>query len=183
MTGGTIVWLRQDLRLRDNPALHAATSLGAAVIPVYIWSPEEEGDWPPGAATRWWLHHSLASLADSLAERGSRLIIARGPALETLRTLAEKTSATAVYWNRRYEPAAIACSTQVKRGLVRAGLKAVSFNSALLMEPSEFLNQSGKPYQVYTAFMRALLHVLNPEPALPLPRTWRTPQHLSLIHI
>ncbi len=84
---------------------------------------------------------------------------------------------TAVYWNRRYEPAAIACSTQVKRGLVRAGLKAVSFNSALLMEPSEFLNQSGKPYQVYTAFMRALLHVLNPEPALPLPRTWRTPQH------
>ncbi|HEY4213082.1 MAG TPA: deoxyribodipyrimidine photo-lyase [Steroidobacteraceae bacterium] len=177
MSGGTIVWLRQDLRLRDNPALHAATSLAGAVIPVYIWSPEEEGDWPPGAASGAWLHHSLASLAQSLAERGSRLIIARGPALETLRALAEETSATAVYWNRRYEPAAVACSTRVESGLINDGLKAMSFNSALLMEPAEFLNQSGKPYQVYTAFMRALLHVLDPGPALPLPRTWRAPRH------
>ena len=41
-----LVWFRQDLRLADNPALTAAIERGYPVIPVYIWAPEEEGDWP-----------------------------------------------------------------------------------------------------------------------------------------
>jgi deoxyribodipyrimidine photo-lyase len=45
----TIVWLRNDLRLADNPALADAAARGP-VVPVYVWSPDEEGDWPPGAA-------------------------------------------------------------------------------------------------------------------------------------
>ena len=44
---------------------------GGAVIPVFIWSPEEEGRWQPGAASRWWLHKSLAKLDASLRQRGS----------------------------------------------------------------------------------------------------------------
>ena len=44
-----LVWFRQDLRLSDNPALAAALERGGPVIPVYIWAPEEEGSWPPGA--------------------------------------------------------------------------------------------------------------------------------------
>ena len=33
-----IVWLRRDLRLADNPALHAAAASGRAVLPVFIWA-------------------------------------------------------------------------------------------------------------------------------------------------
>src|SRR5690242_1958797 len=113
----TLVWFRQDLRLQDNPALHAATKRDGAVIPVYIWSPEDEGDWPPGAALRWWLHQSLRALDDSLRKRGSRLILAQGRTTKALTALVEKTNATAVYWNRRYEPAARACSDAVERAL------------------------------------------------------------------
>jgi deoxyribodipyrimidine photo-lyase len=58
----SLVWFRQDLRLDDNPALLAALQRGAAVIPVYIDSRPEEGDWAPGAASCWWRHHSLAAL-------------------------------------------------------------------------------------------------------------------------
>ena len=107
VSDATIVWFRQDLRLRDNPALLAAVAAGTPVIPVYIWSPEEEGDWPPGSASRWWLHHSLAALSADLHERGSRLILARGRAATVLKKLAADTGATAVHWNRRYEPAAV----------------------------------------------------------------------------
>ena len=64
----TLVWFRLDLRLTDNPALSAAVRRGGPVIPVYIWAPEEEGAWPPGAASRWWLHHSLAALDAGLRE-------------------------------------------------------------------------------------------------------------------
>ncbi len=102
-----LVWFRQDLRLADNPALRAAVSAARHVVPVFIWSPEEEGAWAPGAASQWWLHESLLQLQASLQQRGSRLILQRGPAVETLLRLAETTGATQIYWNCRYEPAAI----------------------------------------------------------------------------
>jgi len=111
-----IVWLRHDLRLADNPALADAASHGP-VVPVYIWAPDEEGDWPPDAASRWWLHHSLAALDASLRRHGSRLVIRRGPALATLRALLDETGATTVVWNRRYEPAAVERGAEVKREL------------------------------------------------------------------
>ena len=168
--GAAIVWFQQDLRLRDNPALHAAARLGVPIVPLYIWAPGEEGDWPPGAASRWWLHHSLEALDASLRERGSRLLIATGQPLKVLRTLAAATSATAVYWNNRYEPAAVACAHQVASGLRSSELEVRTFNSALLVEPADALNQSGKPYQVYTAFLRNLLRIANPPTPLPIPR-------------
>ena len=66
-----IVWFRSDLRIEDNPALFEATREGR-IIPVFIWSPEEE-DMSPGAATRWWLHHSLKSLAENLNKIGAEV--------------------------------------------------------------------------------------------------------------
>ena len=45
----TLVWFRLDLRLRDNPALAAAVQHGGVIVPVFIWSPEEEAPWQPGA--------------------------------------------------------------------------------------------------------------------------------------
>jgi deoxyribodipyrimidine photo-lyase len=174
--GATVVWFRQDLRLRDNPALHAAVATGQPVIPVYIWSPEEEGEWAPGAASRWWLHHSLAALATELRKQGSRLILARGRAPVVLEKLAAEAGATAVHWNRRYEPAAVTCTHLVSERLRRRGIHAVEFNGALLSDPTKFLNKSGRPYQVYTAFQRSLLHGVDPGLPLPRPRTYRTPR-------
>jgi len=52
---GTIIWFRQDLRLHDNPALAAGIRRAGWILPLYILSEEEEGDWPSGGASRWWL--------------------------------------------------------------------------------------------------------------------------------
>ena len=100
-----LLWFRQDLRLSDNPALAAALERRAPVIPVFIWAPEEEGRWPPGAASRWWLGRSLARLSMELEKRGSRLIVRRGPTAAALSRLVAESGASAVFWNRRYEPA------------------------------------------------------------------------------
>ncbi len=113
----TIVWFRQDLRLQDNPALTAAVARGGAVVPVYILDDSAEGRWPMGAASRWWLHHSLAALDAALRERGSQLVLARGESAAVLRNLIKATGADAVYWNRRYEPAVIARDKELKSGL------------------------------------------------------------------
>src|SRR5262249_48210365 len=75
-----------------------------------------------------------------------------------------------------YEPAARECSTRVKQSLREKGIEAQSFNSVLLAEPHEVLNQSGKPYRVYTPYLRRLLHDLDPAKTFPAPSQVAAPK-------
>ena len=157
----TIVWFRQDLRLQDNPALAAAATRGAPVVPVFILDDTGEGRWPMGAASRWWLHHSIAALDAALRERGSRLVLARGDSGAVLRELIAATGADAVFWNRRYEPAAIVRDKALKAGL---GVETMSFNASLLFEPHTVKNKAGAPFQVFTPFWKHCLTLKVDEP-------------------
>ena len=74
MPATALLWFRRDLRLADNPALARALEVCERVVPVYIHAPEEEAPWQPGAASRWWLHHSLAALDSALRGLGSGLV-------------------------------------------------------------------------------------------------------------
>ncbi|MBI3505367.1 MAG: deoxyribodipyrimidine photo-lyase [Proteobacteria bacterium] len=161
-----LVWFRQDLRLVDNPALAEAAAAGRAVVPVYILDEAGEGAWAPGAASRWWLHHSLASLAKDLAARGSRLILRRGPSAKVLETLIAETGAEGVHWNRRYEPASVARDAVIKKSLEAQARIAKSFNASLLFEPWTIRNKAGEPYRVFTQFWKTCLS--SDEPPLPV---------------
>lgn len=179
MPAPALLWFRQDLRLADNPALHAALAGGGPLVPVFLHAPHEEGAFAPGGAARWWQHESLRALEAALAERGSRLVIRAVPAdrssLDELRRLATETGADAVHWNRRYEPAIIARDRQIKTELRAAGLVAESHNAALLAEPWDVRNQSGKPFQVFTPFWRHLLGQLAPAPPRAAPERIAAP--------
>ena len=175
-----LLWLRQDLRLADHPALCAAVESGAPVIPVFLWAPWEEAEWAPGAASRWWLHESLQSLRADLEQRGSRLILRRvaSDSLATLRELLQETGARAVFWSRRYEPQLIARDRRIKEALRADAIDARSFNAALLIEPWDVRNNSGRPFQVFTPFWKHVSATCTaPEPlpaptTLPAPRDW-----------
>ena len=164
----TIVWFRRDLRLADNPALDAARERGA-VCPVFVWSPEEEGSWQPGGATKVWLHHSLKALSSSLKKIGSRLIIRSGESLAELRKLIAATGADAVYWNRRYEPAAIERDKMIKKTLSESGVNVESFNGSLLFEPWDVETKQGKPYQVFSPFHRTVQEMPPPDDPVSAP--------------
>ncbi|WP_366946329.1 deoxyribodipyrimidine photo-lyase [Nevskia sp.] len=150
-----LVWFRRDFRVADNPALIAALAGHDQVLPVYLHAPDEEAPWQPGAASRWWLHHSLTAHSARLAALGSPLVIRAGAdSLAELRKLVKETGATAVHWNRLYEPALIARDTRIKQALRDDGLDAESHNSALLVEPWEVKTGGGDPYRVFTPFWR-----------------------------
>jgi deoxyribodipyrimidine photo-lyase len=169
-----LLWFRSDLRLNDNPAMLAAASRNAPVIPVFIWAPEEEEPWPPGAASRWWLHQSLNSLRERLASIGLQLILRRGPSLSRLQQLISETGADAVFWNRRYEPAVIARDTLIKETLREQEISVETFNASLLHEPWTIQSKGAqRPYQVFTAFWKTCLS--QPEPPAPLD----IPDHLA----
>lgn len=125
------------------------------MVALYIHAPEEEAPWAPGAASRWWLHHSLAALDADLRDRGAQLLIARGPSLATLQAVARATGATAVHWNRTYEPALVARDAAIKSALRAAGLAVHSHPGNVLFEPWTVKNGSGEPFRVFTPFWRA----------------------------
>jgi len=170
-----LVWFRRDLRLHDNPALIHAAATHDSIIPIYIHAPVEETPWSPGAASRWWLHHSLAALDESLRQQGSRLVIRQSGSLDELRALLQETGATAVYWNRLYEPAGITRDKTIKAALRENGVQAESFNAALLFEPWSILKENGEPFQVFTRFWQACIRSISPPPSLPIPADCNAP--------
>ncbi len=164
-----IVWFRRDLRLADNPALHHALEQADRIVPVYVHAPEREGAWAPGAASRWWLHHSLSALDAELRRLGAPLVIRVGDPARELVKLARETAADSVFWNRLYEPAIAAADARLIDQLPDAGLAVETFNAALIAEPWTLKTGSGGPYRVYTPFARSLRAAIGRRALLPAP--------------
>lgn len=180
MTGPApiIVWFRQDLRLEDNPALSAAAATGAPVLPVFILDEVTPGVFAPGAAARWWLHHSLAALADRLARRGAPLVLRRGPVPAALMALVADSGARAVYWNRACEPCMRTQDRCVGAALAARGITAMSFPADLLFEPDAIRTRAGGPFKVFTRFWAACQAAPEPPPPQPAPARLLAPARL-----
>lgn len=149
----SLFWFRNDLRVNDNPGLFEAAKAGK-VLPVYIFDQEQADGFQLGAASRWWLHYSLASLNQSLE---GILNIYQGNAANVILRLVEQYKVSSVYWSRCYEATEIAREAELTTFLKRKGINARSFNASLLWEPWEVLKADGEPYQKFTPFYQKVL--------------------------
>jgi deoxyribodipyrimidine photo-lyase len=154
----SVVWLRDDLRLADNPALEAAVQRGEPVVVVYLLDEVSPGIRPLGRAVKWWLHHSLNALATSLEAIGGSLVLRRGDAATEIPRLVAETGAAAVYWNRRYGRSRD-IDAALKTSLRDAGVEVQSFRANLLFEPWTVTTQEGRPYGVFTPFWKTCLEI------------------------
>jgi len=177
VTGPSIVWFRDDLRLGDHPALRAALGRGGPVVLLYLFDQEIPGIRPLGGATRWWLHHSLTALGADIQDRGGRLVLRRGAAEDVLPALVAEVGGEAVYWNRRYS-AAREIDARLKARLRDDGLEVASFAANLLVEPWEVTTDAGEPYKVFTPFWRAARERELRDP-LPAPRELPASPHTA----
>jgi deoxyribodipyrimidine photo-lyase len=146
----SIIWFRQDLRIEDNPALEAAI-LAGPVLPIYILDDNSAGCWKMGAASRWWLHHSLTKLNDRL---NGNLSVFKGEPCAILKRLTKENNIQKVFWNRCYEPWRTARDAILKKDLEGTGLEVKSFNGSLLWEPWDILKADDTPYKVFTPFYK-----------------------------
>ncbi|MEG8039313.1 deoxyribodipyrimidine photo-lyase [Sphingomonas sp. LR60] len=165
----TLLWLRQDLRLHDQPALVAAAQQGP-VIPVYILDDDAPGDWRIGGAQRWWLHQSLASLDKALRDKGSRLILRRGDAVSILNELAEASGAEAIHAMRHYEP-------WWRKAEDALGERLCLHDGNHLAPPEQVTTGSGGQFRIYSAFWKGLQEHLPPEKPLAEPDDIPAPKH------
>lgn len=178
-----LVLFTHDLRLEDQPALAAAAAEGGAVVPLFVLDEETPGAWRLGGAARWWLHHSLAALADDLARRGAPLILRRGALAATALEVARETGARVIHAGRAVEPWLRDALARLAERAAREGMKVRLHETRFLIDPVALRTGAGGVYGVFTPFSRAAFAALAalPPPA-PAPERLRalTPSPPSL---
>jgi deoxyribodipyrimidine photo-lyase len=163
-----IFWFRRNLRLHDNPALRAAVETGRPILPIYVSDELDEG-----GASRWWLHHSLASLDAALEDHGSGLVIRSGRPDEVLPRIVEETGSRAVFFSRRYEPVARAQERKLEK-VLDGPCELHGFDDSVIRHPRSVMTQAGTPFKVFTPFWKAASGPGEPEKPVPKPPEFET---------
>jgi deoxyribodipyrimidine photo-lyase len=165
-----IVWFRDDLRLSDHAALHAATQSGCPLLPVFILDDTSPGPWALGGASRWWLHHSLTALRQSLADKGAHLTLRRGDSVAMIADIANQTGATQVFTGGSADPWARRVDQMVAQ---LPGMTLHRMRTTTLFHPNSVRTKAGGAYSVYTPFANACLALGGPKAPSPTPETLR----------
>jgi deoxyribodipyrimidine photo-lyase len=159
----SLVWFRRDLRLQDNPALQAALRSGQPVLALYIHDPQPNDGWALGAASRWYLHHSLMALQQDLAAIGVPLICLRGAIREQMKGVLSGRPVAKLFYNRIVEPGQTESDSELIALLRKLGVELERFHDDSLLAPEKVVKKDGTPFKVYTPFWRHALDLLQQE--------------------
>lgn len=177
-----IVWFRRDLRLHDNPALTAACEDCEQIIPLFVFDQPLLNSHFFGSACVNFMLGCLQELSTSLASRGTKLMWRKGePVAEVLRA-ARDWQADAVYWNRDYEPTAVARDQAVQHQLERNGVVVRTYKDHVVFEADEIRGATGAPMQRYAAYRTRWWkkwHETRPE-SLPVPKSLRVAKDVPI---
>jgi deoxyribodipyrimidine photo-lyase len=164
----TLVWFRgKDLRLTDHAPLASALGSGE-VLPVFIvdpffFAPERARRSPHRIQ---FLLESLAELARSIQQRGSRLLLAVGKSHELLPELARAWRVQRVVAQAWTWPVGRERDRRVREAL---SVPFETFAGETLLAPGSLRTSEGKPYSVFTPFARAFARALRVDAPLPAP--------------
>ena len=161
-----VMWFRQDLRLADNPALTNALEDGKT-LPIFILDNVNSKEHVNGAASKWWLHHSLSKLNKSLK---NKLCFFVGNPIDILDEIHKQFEISNIFWSRCYEPWRIKRDKKVKKYFNDQNVNVNTFNGSLLWEPWNIGKKDGTPYKVFTPYYRkGCLNSDKPRMPLPVP--------------
>jgi deoxyribodipyrimidine photo-lyase len=177
-----LYWFRNDLRLRDNLALHQAVKKKLPLTLIYI-DDDQERTLQRGPYQKAWLHNSLMRLEEDLHQEGHRLHFFKGNAKKILNHVIEKTGAEALYWNRCYEPELMERDGALKKEFKERGLEVETFPGFLLMEPWELKNSSNEYFKVFTPFWKSLSQKMTIQKPLAKPHFESTKTQLGSLKI
>ncbi|MEW8509090.1 MAG: deoxyribodipyrimidine photo-lyase [Candidatus Thiodiazotropha sp.] len=150
----SLVWFRRDLRLQDNLALHTALVSGQPVLALYIHDPQPKDGWAIGGASRWYLHHSLLSLQQDLAEIGVPLVCLRGSVEGHMKRFLDRRQVAKLFFNRVVEPGEADIEAEVSALAERLEVKVECFHDDTLLPPETVAKKDGTAYKVFTPFWR-----------------------------
>jgi deoxyribodipyrimidine photo-lyase len=142
----TIWWIRRDLRLTDNAALHAALAAGP-VLPVFILDPAFSRS---SARRKNFIYEGLHALDKNLRKKNSYLIIRSGKPIDVLRQLVHETTAESIFAEEDFTPYA-----RKRDQAVASHLPLQLVNGQTVHPPTSVVKVDGHPYTVYTPYSKA----------------------------
>ena len=169
-----VVWLRRDLRVQDNAALHEACRLAEHVIPLFVFDPDILGREDTGAARVAFLLDALRVLDVNLQKCGGRLVVRRGKVPEEIVRAVDDFGADGVFHQREYEPFGRRRDKAVASALRERGKVVETFPGLALFEPDEIRSKTGTVYTVFGPYKREWFSKPADAP-LPIPRHVPTP--------
>ena len=170
-----IVWLRRDLRVQDNAALHAACEQADHVVPLFVFDPDILGREDTGAARVVFLLDALAVLDTNLQKCGGRLVVRRGKMPDEIVRAVDDFGADGVFHQGEYEPLGRKRDESVAAALRKRGKVVETFPGLALCEPDAIKSQVGTPYTVFGPYKREWFKRPADGP-LPVPRHVNVPE-------
>lgn len=158
-----VVWLRRDLRVEDQAALHEASLRSElSTLVIFIFDPEilDRLDNPQDRRVQFiWdeLNH-IDQILQPLSGSVSRFY---GKPLEVFQRLQERFAIEHVLCAEDYEPYARKRDAEVKSYLNSTGTQLLSLKDQVIRAPGEVLKSDGTPYTVFTPFKNRWLQALS----------------------
>ncbi len=148
-----LIWIRQDLRLHDNPALYYGSGRSCLLLFTlgdYTGSGEHTSE-----LAKAWLHAALKSLSSDLDHRyKAKIIYYSGTLLEFLDSVKLVADIKKVHWNHSYTPSAIERDTLYQAALSERAIEVETHTGNLLHEPWEIQNKNHAFIEHFSPFQR-----------------------------
>jgi deoxyribodipyrimidine photo-lyase len=166
----TVFWFRRDLRLHDNTGLYHALQSGQPVLPVFIFDTDILSKLEKKKDARVeFIYNTLASIKTELHALGSDVEIYHNTPYKAFEQIIKKHRVKAIYTNHDYEPNAIRRDDAISQLAAANNIEFHTFKDQVIFEKDEILNDSGKPYRVYTPYKNKWLSKIASSPIKTLP--------------
>ncbi|MDC1485347.1 DNA photolyase family protein [Pelagibacteraceae bacterium] len=151
MTKKAIVWIREDLRVENNPALSYASQNHELVTALYIYNNKYFDK--KREAQKWWLSKSLKFFSNSLKKFNISLEIVSNDEIEVFSKIKKDDDVT-VYWSKVYEPDVIKKGKKIRDIFINNKINYKYFKGNILIEFQDVTKDDGTPFKVFTPFWK-----------------------------
>ena len=153
------VWFRNDLRIYDNPALHAACESGQPVIAFYFHTPKQFKEHSIGETKQRFVLETVVELTKDLAQLNIPLVTLLSSdynaSVDLLVKLCHQYNVETVYANREMELNERVRDNHAGQALQQTG-KCIHFSQDQTVLPAgQVKTVDDTPYRVFTPFKRA----------------------------
>ena len=154
----SLVWLRSDLRMDDNPALRNACINSDEVHCIYIYSPEQMKIHNEANCKIEFIVSNLKDLGDSLKKINIPLTILRSDGFSDnsnlILDIVNERSICRVYWNNMFGVEENRRDQEVKNILTNNNIELESYDDQVVYSPGTIKTKEDKAYSVFTPFKR-----------------------------
>ncbi|MBT8236824.1 MAG: DNA photolyase family protein [Bacteroidia bacterium] len=161
-TKTAVFWFRRDLRLTDNCGLFHALGDAHTVLPIFIFDTHILDQLPANDARVTFIYNQLVQIRTLLQKKhNSSLAVYHGDPFEVFTQLLDEYEISTVYTNHDYEPYALTRDKQITELLASKDITFSSYKDQVIFEKNEVLKDDGKPYVVYTPYMKRWRSLFN----------------------